>query len=86
MNFGTDVSSVVCQLYQIRYMERWYTSSELLNVFHLPDVTGDKEKKAEQRILYLDKGEAMLPNDMLTEGIAIGHVMHPYIKRSISKN
>lgn len=100
-NIGHMVASIMADVNELRYrrLKRCMpavpnpiygkmvcTSSELLNVFHLPDVTGDKEKKAEQRILYLDKGEAMLPNDMLTEGIAIGHVMHPYIKASISKN
>lgn len=94
-NIGHMVASIMADVNELRYRrlkrcmptvpnpiygKMVWTSSELLNVFHLPDVTGDKEKKAEQRILYLDKGEAMLPNDMLAEGIAIGHVMHPYIK------
>ncbi|WP_242227255.1 ATP-binding protein [Bacillus cereus group sp. BfR-BA-01315] len=94
-NIGHMVASIMADVNELRYRrlkrcmptvpnpiygKMVWTSSELLNVFHLPDMTGDKEKKAEQRILYLDKGEAMLPNDMLAEGIAIGHVMHPYIK------
>ncbi|MEB9823038.1 ATP-binding protein, partial [Bacillus cereus] len=44
-----------------------------------------KNSKTERNILYLDKGENMIPNDLLAEGISIGHVMHPYIKDRLVK-
>lgn len=97
-NLGHMVASIMADVNELRY-RRWrrcipavphpiygnmiWTGSELLNLFHLPNVTGDKESKIEKRILYLDKGETMIPDDMLSEGIAIGHVMHPYIKNRL---
>ncbi|ARJ25629.1 hypothetical protein B7492_31795 (plasmid) [Bacillus mycoides] len=97
-NLGHMVASIMADVNELRY-RWWrrciptvphpiygnmiWTGSELLNLFHLPNVTGDKESKIEKRILYLDKGETMIPDDMLSEGIAIGHVMHPYIKNRL---
>ncbi|HHL0973366.1 TPA: ATP-binding protein [Bacillus cereus] len=97
-NLGQMVASVMADVNELRYRRlRWcipavphpiygnmiWTGSELLNLFHLPNVTGDKDSKIEKQILYLDKGETMIPGDMLSEGIAIGHVMHPYIKNRL---
>ena len=97
-NLGHMVASIMADVNELRYRrlrrcmpivphpvygKMVWTGSELLNLFHLPNVTGDKESKIEKRILYLDKGETMIPDDMLSEGIAIGHVMHPYIKNRL---
>ncbi|MEH6892380.1 ATP-binding protein [Bacillus sp. JJ864] len=94
-NIGHMVASIMADVNELRYRrlrhcmpavphpvygKMVWTGSELLNLFHLPNVTGDKNSKTEQKILYLDKGEAMIPDDMLAQGITIGHVMHPYIK------
>ncbi|HDX9577633.1 TPA: ATP-binding protein [Bacillus pseudomycoides] len=99
-NIGHMVASIMADVNELRYRrlrhcmpavphpvygKMVWTGSELLNLFHLPNVTGDKNSKTEQKILYLDKGEAMIPGDMLAEGITIGHVMHPYIKDRLVK-
>ncbi|ANS52132.1 hypothetical protein BM86_17075 [Bacillus thuringiensis] len=99
-NIGHMVASLMADVNELRYRrlrrcmsfvphpvygKMVWTGSELLNLMHLPNVTGDKNNKTEKNILYLDKGEAMIPDDMLAEGITIGHVMHPYIKNRLVK-
>ncbi len=99
-NLGHMVASIMADVNELRYRrlrrsmpavphpvygKMIWTGSELLNLFHLPNVTGDKNSKTERNILYLDKGENMIPNDLLAEGISIGHVMHPYIKDRLVK-
>ncbi|HEQ3527497.1 TPA: ATP-binding protein [Bacillus cereus] len=99
-NIGHMVASLMADVNELRYRrlrrcmpfvphpvygKMVWTGSELLNLLHLPNVTGDKNNKTEKNILYLDKGEAMIPDDMLAEGITIGHVMHPYIKDRLVK-
>lgn len=99
-NIGHMVASLMADVNELRYRrlrrcmpivphpvygKMVWTGSELLNLMHLPNVTGDKNNKIEKNILYLDKGEAMIPDDMLAEGITIGHVMHPYIKNRLVK-
>ncbi|TKH19539.1 ATP-binding protein [Bacillus wiedmannii] len=99
-NLGHMVASIMADVNELRYRrlrrcipdvpnpvygKMVWTGSELLNLLHLPNVTGDKNSKTEKHILYLDKGEAMIPSDILSEGITIGHVMHPYIKDRLVK-
>ncbi|MED1182584.1 ATP-binding protein [Bacillus paranthracis] len=62
------------------YGRMTWTGSELANLLHLPNITGDKDRKVEKKILYLDKGEEMLPQDRLTEGLGVGTIVHPLFK------
>ncbi|PFV50757.1 hypothetical protein COA09_27810, partial [Bacillus cereus] len=70
-NLGHMVASIMADVNELRYRrlrrsmpavphpvygKMIWTGSELLNLFHLPNVTGDKNSKTERNILYLDKG------------------------------
>lgn len=60
-----------------------WTGSELINMLHLPNIKGDREDEAERKILYLEKGEKMLPDGVLSKGIEVGTLVHPLDKDRI---
>ncbi|MEC3018745.1 ATP-binding protein [Bacillus cereus] len=59
------------------YGRMTWTGSELVNLLHLPNIKGDKEDEFENKILYLESGEKMLPEGVLSTGLTIGTLVHP---------
>ena len=62
------------------YGRMTWTGSELVNLLHLPNIKGDKEDEFENKILYLESGEKMLPEGVLSTGLTIGTLVHPLEK------
>lgn len=94
-NLGNMVASIMADVNELRYRrlkhsvlkfpcpsygKMTWTGSELANLLHLPKIKGDKKDKVEKKILYLDKGEEMLPKDLLSDGIGVGYARHPMKK------
>ncbi|MGF9927218.1 ATP-binding protein [Bacillus tropicus] len=67
------------------YGRMTWTGSELVNLLHLPNIKGDKEDVSENKILYLESGEKMLPEGILSEGLEIGTLVHPLEKNRTVK-
>lgn len=55
-----------------------WTGSELLNLLHLPNIKGNPENVEEKSILFIPKGQEMLSNKILTSGLTIGYLKHPF--------
>lgn len=62
------------------YGNMMWTGSELLNLLHLPNLKGNPENVEEKSILFIPKGQEMLPDKVLTNGLTIGYLKHPFYK------
>ncbi|HDR6289252.1 TPA: ATP-binding protein [Bacillus cereus] len=89
---GNVIASMMADVNELRYRSfRWsiwrvpipyysgmtWTGSELINLLHLPNIKGNRKDEVEKKILYLEQGERMLPDDVLSEGIEVGTLVHP---------
>ncbi|PGV98332.1 hypothetical protein COD86_05135 [Bacillus cereus] len=93
---GNMVGSIMADVNELRYRKwrrfavpeaprpiygnMMWTGSELANLLHLPNMKEAKKVQDKQQILYLEKGEEMLPEDRLCEGITLGYLKHPVEK------
>ncbi|MGG3652573.1 type IV secretory system conjugative DNA transfer family protein [Bacillus pseudomycoides] len=57
-----------------------WTGSELLNLLHLPSIKGNPENVEEKSILFIPKGQEMLSDKVLMNGLTIGYLKHPFYK------
>ncbi|QWH75336.1 DUF87 domain-containing protein (plasmid) [Bacillus mycoides] len=66
------------------YGNMLWTGSELLNLLHLPRIHRDSTNIEKKSIVYIPSGQEMLSNQVLTSGLTIGYLKHPfYTKREV---
>lgn len=75
------IPKVPCPLYG----DMMWTGSELLNLLHLPHIQGEPDSVEEKSILFIPKGQEMLPENVLRSGLTIGYLKHPlYTTREVA--
>ncbi|PEF75656.1 hypothetical protein CON94_09075 [Bacillus pseudomycoides] len=93
-HLGNMVESFMADVNELRYKKRrllvipkvprpvygnmMWTGSELMNLLHLPNIKGNPENVEEKSIVFVPKGQEMLPSKVLSSGLTIGYLKHPF--------
>lgn len=60
------------------YGNMMWTGSELLNLLHLPSIRKESMNVEKKSLVYIQNGQEMLPHQVLTSGLTIGYLKHPF--------